>query len=68
VENATNPDTDRATRLMREQIEKIIAGIEKDIKEAEEVKSIIQKRIEDLNVTLSASKASLEVLNRNPSK
>ena len=62
VQEATDQDTDRATRLMYEQIQKIIEGFEREIKEANEVRDVAGKRIADLNTALSASRAALDVI------
>lgn len=64
VEAATNDDVERATRTMREQMDNIITGLERDISEAEEVRLTIVRRIDDLNVARQACIAAKEVLQR----
>lgn len=64
VEEATNKDTERTTRMMLEQHQKISEGLERQIAEATEVRDTITKYIGDLNTALNASKATVEVLTR----
>jgi hypothetical protein len=62
VQNATNPDTERATRTMLDQMEKIAAGLENDISETTEVQNTIAKRLVDLEQALTAIRASIKAL------
>lgn len=73
VQSATNPDTERATRAMLEQMEKIAAGLENDIRETTEVQNVIAMRLVDLEQALSAIRASIKTLalnstNGNPAR
>jgi len=60
--DASNPDTSRMSRDMREQMERIVAKLEADVKETTEIRDTINERIADLQTALKAAKASLELL------
>jgi hypothetical protein len=57
-------DTGRTSRLMGEQMQKVLANLERDLKDATEVKVLLEERIADIQSSLAAVKASLEVLGR----
>jgi hypothetical protein len=63
VVSATNEDTVRATRTMGNQMDNIIAGLERDIKEADEIRLRVIRRIEDLKRARLACLAAKETLN-----
>lgn len=62
IEDAVNPDTDRMTRSMKEQMTKIQEGIEKDIRDTEGVLQIIQDRLDNLNTALRTVHACVGML------
>lgn len=57
-------DTGRTTRLMGEQMQKVLVNLEADLKEAREAKTLLDERITDIQSAVAAVKASLEVLGR----
>jgi hypothetical protein len=64
VADAVNEDFERSSHSMQQQMEVIIAGLEREIAEAKEIQATVAKRIKDLNLSLDASKAALDVLKR----
>jgi len=64
LEAATNKDTDRASRSMRVNAQRIIAGFEREIAEADEIRTTISQRITDLNRVIDTMKGALEGLTR----
>ena len=54
--------------MMRENLEKVIVGLENEIREAEEVKSVIERRIADLSRSLKVSREAREGLGQNAVK
>lgn len=65
IVNATNKDTARATRVMQDQLKKIIAGLERELYEAQEVRNMVTKRIIDLHTAINAARASIEAMNNH---
>ena len=59
---ATNADTSRATRSMEDQMYKIIEGLHADIDEARQVRETVNRRIRDLQISLEATMAAVEVI------
>lgn len=64
VQAATDPNTERASTHMIEQMEKVILNLEKDINEAAEVRHVVNKRIADLTNSLNAARALWDVLRK----
>jgi uncharacterized protein YhaN len=64
VENATNPDTDRATKAMEVQLNKIVEGIERDIRQCTEIKNNIELRIDDLRAALYTAQNAIDTVIR----
>jgi TATA-box binding protein (TBP) (component of TFIID and TFIIIB) len=62
VGEATNADIHRATRSMAEQMEKIVANLEKDIGQTNEVRNVVTQRILDLQKALNAAQDALSIL------
>ena len=63
VSDVTN-DTGRTSRLMAEQMQQVVANLERDLKDASEVRVLLDERINDIQSAIAAGKASLEVLGR----
>jgi hypothetical protein len=59
---ATDQDTGRATRTMKEHMLTFINGVERDIVEAEAVRDTIDLRIRDLDKTLASAKTAYAML------
>jgi hypothetical protein len=62
VASATDEDTQRAGRTMLEQMDNIIANLERDIAEEDKVRLTIVERIDNLNLARQACFAAKEVL------
>lgn len=62
VTNATNPDTERTTATMVEQMEKAIAIIERELGEANEVRMTVVRRVNNLTKALEVARTTLEAL------
>jgi hypothetical protein len=59
---ATNEDTGRASRSMLDQMTTIVAGLEKELAEADGIRINVLHRMRDLKLALDASKAAVETL------
>jgi hypothetical protein len=59
---ATDQDTGRATRMMKEHMLTFINGVERDIAEAKDVRATVDQRIEDLNKSLASAKTAYAML------
>jgi hypothetical protein len=62
IAKVTNPDTGRSSRSMEEQMQKIIAGLDREIADAEQVRDVVDRRINDLSKARAVAKTAYAML------
>lgn len=62
VTQATNEDTARASRNMLDQMNTIVAGLERELTECDVVRLNVLHRMHDLKLALDATRAAVETL------
>ena len=55
-----NEDSGRTTRVMLDRLNGIVAGLERDIADADAVRLTVLHRIADLNLALAATRSAIE--------